>query len=117
MELASYKGKGEIGSVVSRLINHIENSAITATLMQRNSHMIDGHLMIVLGFEKYFYRSSNQAMLTIIIVENEYQELLIDVLSGGTAKGVFLKFDLDASKSFINTVHQILVQLQFTRTK
>ena len=117
MELASYKGTGHIQKVVSEVTNAIESSGITAELMQRTSHRVDGHQIILLGFEKYYYRSRNQVMLTVMFVESDNDEIYVDMISGGSSVGVFLKIDWGASKNFLGSADQALKRLGFTRIK
>ena len=116
MQLASYKGQGDIHAVVTKIVSGIENSALTAELLQKVSHTVGGHQVMLLGFEKFFYRSQNRGMLTMMITEDDYETITIDIISGGTSTGVFFKFDWGASKSFINTVDQILIDLNFTKS-
>lgn len=115
MELAQYKGVGAFDETVRQITKGIENSAITAELLQSARHTIGGQKVALLGFEKYFYRSGNRGTLTIMVAEDEFNNIFVDVISGGTSQGVFFKFDWGASKSFVKTIDVVMNDIGFER--
>lgn len=67
----------------------------------------EGRMMGTLVYERYFFRSSNQAAL-VILVDNLQGVSNVRLIPAGSSKGAVWKFDWGAGKSFAFSVEQIL---------
>lgn len=61
----------------------------------------------ILVFEKYFFRVSNRASLTVII-ENTGEITGVRAVATGCSQGMIFSFDWGASEDFANSVQSIL---------
>lgn len=58
-------------------------------------------------YEKYFFRTSNRAALTITF-DNVYGETNVKIVSTGSSEGVIFNFDWGASSDFVGEVVKAL---------
>lgn len=58
--------------------------------------------------EKYFFRNSSRASLSILMVERDVNLTTIHAIGSGGGQGLFFKFDWGARESFENAIPKIL---------
>lgn len=67
----------------------------------------DGHVAIVLVFEKYFMRNSSRASLTVT-VDNLSGRTCVHAIGSGGGQGSIFRFDWGASDNFESSVEDSL---------
>lgn len=67
----------------------------------------DGRMIGTLVYERFYFRSGNQAAL-VIIADNLKGITHVRLIPAGGSRGKVFKFDWGAGKSFASTVEQIL---------
>ncbi|NQX44124.1 hypothetical protein HQN87_02170 [Paenibacillus tritici] len=67
----------------------------------------DGRMIGTLIYERYYFRSRNQAAL-VIIVDNLQGVSNVRMIPAGASQGLILKMDWGAGQSFASIVEQIL---------
>lgn len=94
-----------ISPVEAQLI--VEND-ISAELVYSDKYDLgNGKVLAISIFEKYFFRSSNRAALTVIF-ENSYGDTQVKAISTGSSQGILFNIDYGAADSFVNSVEKIL---------
>ena len=88
----------------SRLLTQtIINNSVTGELIDEYSQDVgDGRTVIVLVYEKHYFRAENRLTLTAVI-DNISGKTHIHAISGGGGKGLF-KVDYGASDSFEESI-------------
>ena len=85
----------------SRLLTEtIINNSVTGELIDEYSQDIgNGTTVIVLVYEKHYFRAENRLTLTVVI-DNISGKTHIHAISGGGGRGVFVNCDYGASEKF-----------------
>lgn len=92
---------------VELLNRHIVNGSITGELIDQYTNTTDnGAEVIVLVYEKHYYRAGNRLTLTIVI-DNLSGKTHIHSAGGGGGQGL-LRFDWGASGSFEDSTYDAL---------
>ncbi len=65
--------------------------------------------LVILVFEKYYFRAENRASLTII-ADNIDGVTSVRVIAAGSSKGLIFNFDWGAADNFAESVRKILDQ-------
>ena len=88
----------------SRMLTEtIINNSVTGELIDEYSQDIgNGKTIIVLVYEKHYFRAENRLTLTVVI-DNISGKTHIHAISGGGGKGLF-RFDGGASESFEESI-------------
>jgi len=74
---------------------------------QRLDPIEGGYSAGLLVYEKYYFRNSSRASLTVFI--NDYRGVTeVEVIPSGGSQGLFLNIDWGAGDSFAGAVHRIL---------
>jgi hypothetical protein len=82
--------------------------SISAEVVSTDVYHLDGDaFMGITVFEKYYFRSSNRAALTVIF-ENIYGYTHVKAIATGSSQGLLFNFDWGAADNFANSVAEIL---------
>lgn len=107
MKQISLEGPGEVYEVVSFLSHEIQNSGISCELVGQTSHQMGNANVVVLVFEKYYWRANNRASLTVVVCGGN-GKVNVDAIGSGGGQGAIFKFSWGAESSFAETVRDIL---------
>ncbi len=89
------------------LNRHIVNGSITGELIDKYVNTTDdGKVVIVLVYEKHYYRAGNRLTLTVAI-DNLSGKTHVHSAGGGGGQGL-LRFDWGASNSFEDSTYDAL---------
>lgn len=94
-----------ISPVEAQLI--VENEISAELVYSEKYDLGNGKVLAISVFEKYFFRSSNRAALTVIF-ENLSGDTQVKAISTGSSQGLLLNIDYGAADSFANSVEKIL---------
>lgn len=113
MAKISMKGRGTVSGVSDIIITGIANSAISTELIERTDRYCGDVRATMLVFEKYYWRASSRASLSVLITGNG-ETVTVDAIGAGGGTGIFLNFSWGAEESFAETVRRILNEHGFT---
>ncbi len=110
MSSISMRGKGSVSSVSMIIKDGILSSGISCELIDRaDRYFSDGTRATMLVFEKYYWRASNRASLSVMITgKDDGEVVIVDAIGSGGGTGVFLHFSWGAEDSFCSTLERIL---------
>ena len=86
------------------------------TLVDRIKKHLGDHYTYLSVYEKYYYRSSNRASLTILVTGNDI-ESVVDIIGSGGGRGVFLNLSWGAENNFVKGLENILLRHNFQKTR
>ncbi len=113
MSKLTMRGGGSVSSVSSIIISGMQDSGISCELVDRaDRHFTDGTRATMLVFEKYYWRASNRASLSVMISGKD-GNVTVDAIGSGGGTGVFFSFSWGAEDSFCGTLEQILTDHGF----
>ncbi len=96
-----------LSEVAELLDKGIVNESITGERIDYHAVNIDDiHAMIVIVYEKHFYRAGNRLTLTVCI-NNVHDVTHVHCIGAGGGEGLF-RFDWGASDKFTNSPREIL---------
>ena len=110
----SMTGCGYVQQTVSLITREMQQSAVSCQLVGSTSRLCADTQIHVLVFEKYYWRTSNRASLTVV-VSGEDGNVCVDAISSGGGRGVFFRFSWGAETSFTGAIERILLDCGFTR--
>lgn len=88
--------------------DEITGKSISGTVVDEYiTQSADGGYCAVLVLEKYYYRASNRASITVTI-DNLSGETRIHTCAAGSSNGVFFRFDWGAGDKFEDSVYNAL---------
>ncbi len=100
-------GSGNASQIAELLAEEIQNSAMSCELIHSTSRLVNGVWMYVMVFEKYYFRSSNRASLTVALsVYND--ELVVDIIGAGGGQGALFRFSWGTEEDFVASAQHIL---------
>lgn len=113
MAKITMSGRGSAADIAAKISQGLHDSALSSTLVDNVSHKLDGNLVIVMVFEKYYMRTSNRASLTVVIVETD-GIVTVDAIGSGGGQGALFRFSWGADEDFVGTAAGILRQNGFS---
>lgn len=112
MAIRQLKGHKSIAEVSQTIKRVIVDGSISGTLVHETHHTVEDKKVHLLAFEKFYYRNSSRAALTVMLVEKE-EGLFVDIVSTGGSQGVFFRVSWGAEDNFIQLVAKPLVEMGF----
>lgn len=108
MASLSMTGKGSAAQIASMLMNEIPNSGMSCELVDSVRRTVGGSSLYVMVFEKYYWRASNRASLTVVISGADDDTVFVDAIGSGGGQGPIFKMSWSAEDDFVGTVAHIL---------
>ncbi len=115
MASAVFTANKKIEEAVTIIKKEIYNLGLSIELVDSVFHNLDNQKVYLFVYEKFYFRSSNRASLTVLITGDEFKTT-IDVISSGGGQGFLFKLSLGAEKNFVNGLRKILVSKGFKET-
>ncbi len=112
MATAVLQGRGCIEDIVSVLEDNISKSGITNQLIYKAKRGVEDSSSYLLVFEKFYYRNSSRASLSIMVTEVD-EIITVDVAGSGGGQGVIFRFNWGAESNFVSLVSDALLGLGF----
>lgn len=94
----------EAGKII---IEDIVEGSISGTLIDEYRRAWNGKEIVVIVLEKFYYRTSNRASMTVTI-DNFGGVTTVHAVASGSSQGAFFRFDWGAGGSFIESVKNAL---------
>ncbi len=107
MAKITMRGHGTVSDVAEIIINGIDRSGISTELVELVDRYYSDVRVTMLVFEKYYWRTSSRASLSVLIT-GKGDAVTVDAVGAGGGNGVFLNFSWGAEDSFVDTVKHIL---------
>ncbi len=90
------------------IADEVVSGSITGELIDRYSIPLPGGAkVLVLVFEKHYYRAGNRLTLTVTLDDVE-GDTRIHYIGGGGSQSVLMRFDWGAAGSFMNVVEDAI---------
>lgn len=105
-------GKGNADGIATLLKEEIARSGLSCELVDHVVRRAGGITIHVMVFEKYYWRASNRASLTVV-VSGDDANVAVDAIGAGGGQGPIFKFSWGAEESFTGTVEHVLRPLGF----
>lgn len=102
-------GPGDPAETADFLCSGIQNSGMSCELVD----FVRRGGCTVMVFEKYYWRASNRASLTVV-VSGEDGAVTVDAIGSGGGQGPLFKMSWGAEESFAGTVEDLLRDRDFT---
>lgn len=106
------KGKGNVKAVSEELTRTILNSGVSCELVDRSYNKYQDVEVDIRVFEKFYYRSSNRASLTIVVSGND-QNTTVTAIGAGGGQGPLFKLSWGTEEDFVSVVREPLRSLGF----
>lgn len=107
MARLSMVGKGGPAQVAELLAREILRSGLSCELVDRVHRKAGEAGLYVMVFEKYYWRASNRASLTVV-VSGSGDAVFVDAIGSGGGQGPLFKFSWGSEESFVGVVARIL---------
>ncbi|MBU1142809.1 MAG: hypothetical protein KKH92_04105 [Firmicutes bacterium] len=107
MAISTFKGRGDIEDIIKYLKEGIQNSGISCELVHSVTRDTNGSKTYLLVFEKWYYRTSSRASLTVMVTEND-ETIYVDAISAGGGQGLIFRFSWGAEENFVGVVRNLL---------
>lgn len=112
MSKLSMFGTGDVNAVADILLHELNESAFSCELVDSVDRTVGDARIITMVFEKYYWRSSNYASLTVVIC-GENGRISVDAIGSAGGQSLFLKMSWGAEKDFVSTVENVLLRQGF----
>lgn len=112
--MATFKMVGHLSMSETRkkIDAAVVGGSITGQVLFENVYGNEDHKVMVIVYEKYYYRAANRVSLTVVIEEKDDQTL-VDATSTGGGQGIIFRFSWGAETSFAKIVVNSLTSSGF----
>ena len=90
----------------------VVGGSVTGQVLFQNVYGGTDHKVMVVVYEKYYYRANNRVSLTVVIEEKD-GETFVDATSTGGGQGIIFRFSWGAETSFAKIVVNTLTSTGF----
>lgn len=98
---------GNFDEVLNGLDEAIINSGVSMQLVDYSYKEVNGSKVALRVYDKYFYRSSNRASLSLSVISSGDQ-IHVSAIGAGGGQGVFFRFSWGAESSILTPVIKYL---------
>jgi hypothetical protein len=98
------KGIGNIDEITTFLIDEVQKKSVITQLVYKGEE----ENIRLLVFEKHYFRNNSRASLTIMLVQQEENELMIHIVGSGGGTGLFIDWSFGANTNFATKIADIL---------
>lgn len=112
MASAKFRANMNIDEAAQNVKKDVYDLGLSIELIDDIVYNFDNCKVYLYVFEKYYFRSSNQTTLTLMITGDEFNTT-IDAISSGGGEGFLFKFSWGAEKNFVNGFRKIIVDKGF----
>ena len=111
--MAKYEAtlRGNFFQVSNSIEQAILNSGLSAELVDQSSCHMGDTLVQVRVYEKYYWRASNRASLTVTLVAHD-QSVFVSAIGSGGGQGPIFKLSWGAEEDFISVVQNVVDSLK-----
>lgn len=113
MSKLSMRGRGTVNGIVSAIVSGLEAGSVSCTLCEKAERNFGDTKIVMLVFEKYYWRAGNRASLSVL-VSGKNENVIVDAVSSGGGQGIFFSFSWGAEESFLESLRDILNEYRFT---
>lgn len=108
MASAKFQGDFNVTETASFIKRETNNLGITVELVGESKYIRDDYQVYLFVFEKFYYRASSRASLSVLVVGDE-ESSNVEVISSGAGQGLLFKFSWGADKNFVNGLGKLLI--------
>jgi hypothetical protein len=112
MESVTLKGQKSVQSTLQIIEKALDNDSLSGELIAKVKETVGDQTIYLLVFEKYFFRASNRASLSVLLIGDHKQTTVRSIGSGG-GQGLFFRFSFGAESSFAHQVTKVLTSHGF----
>ncbi len=107
MASLSMAGTGNAANIAELLAHEIQGSGMSVQMVDSIYRPVADGGVCIMVFEKYYWRASNRASLTVV-VSGEGGSVYVDAIGSGGGQGPLFKFSWGAEEDFVGLVADIL---------
>lgn len=108
MASARFKSNVSVFQTCATIKNEVNNLGFTVELVGESKMVSDDFHVFMFVYEKFYYRASNRASLSILVGGNA-NESKVECVSSGAGQGLLFRFSWGADKNFVNGLRRILL--------
>ncbi len=112
MAAISMSGSGSAAAIAEYLSEKIQSSGLSCQLLDSAHHCAAGTELILMVFEKYYYRAGNRASLTVSIF-CAAGRVTVDAIGSGGGQGPIFRMSWGAEEDFVEVLEQALLEKGF----
>lgn len=112
MARVAMEGFGDINKVVEAIKKQVIGGTISGDLTSEVYRGSEGSEVILLVFEKFFWRVNSRASLSVLVL-NSNGNITVDSIGGGAGQGPIFKMAFRAEEDFAESVIKPLEKLGF----
>lgn len=102
--------RGDIGRIDALIDSAVLNSGMSVELVGQSAWRAGDAQMRVRVYEKYYWRASNRASLTVTLAASG-DSVFVSAIGSGGGQGPIFKFSWGAEESFVSVVQRALERI------
>ncbi len=109
-----FTGSGSAQGTAQIIIDGVQREGISNALVDSCVQEKNGVTVVLLVFERYYYRAQNRASLSVMIISDSEANVTIDAVGSGGGQGVFFSFSWGAEDNFVRILERVLINHGFS---